>query len=291
MKKIVKLLSVLLILVAVFLLSSCAKNDELKEKTELMLNSLITNDFDEAYSLVSGITTKEEFKPMYTQIRDYIEGVKEYELSQVGVNVNTNNGITLMRTTYLMTTNAKNYIVESQIRSDIEGLYGFNILESQIEGNGIQCGTVTSMKGANLTQWIFLIIGFFEIAFVIAVFIDALKQKIDKKGLWLALILLGTAAITVNTNASGINFTFNAIISLVNNTAFIRYATGASSIRIMIPIAAIVYLFKRKQLIDSYKQKIAPVSDACSTSESTEEAERKSEVTTIYTENNTENNE
>lgn len=226
-----------------------------------MLDALIENNFNEAFNLVSGITTKDDFHPIYSQISDYISGVEEYELTQIGVNAKTQNGITVIRTTYLMTTNSKTYIVETQARSDIEGLYGFNILESQISGNGVQCGTVTSMKGANTTQWIFLIIGFLEIAFVIAVFIDALRQKIDKKGVWLALILLGTAAITINSNANGVSFNLSAIISLVNNTALIKYATGATSIRIMIPIAAIVYLIKRKQLINSYKAKNAPIID------------------------------
>ena len=261
MKKIFKILSVLLIIFAVFSISSCQQNDNLKEKTEVMLDALIENNFNEAFNLVSGITTKDDFHPIYSQIRDYISGVEEYELTQIGVNARTQNGITIMRTTYLMTTNSKTYIVETQARSDIEGLYGFNILESQISGNGVQCGTVTSMKGANTTQWIFLIIGFLEIAFVIAVFIDALRQKIDKKVVWLALILLGTAAITINSNANGVSFNLSAIISLVNNTALIKYATGATSIRIMIPIAAIVYLIKRKQLINSYKAKNAPIID------------------------------
>ena len=255
MKKIFKLLSILFILIAVFSISSCQQNENLKEKTEAMLDALIENNFNEAFNLVSGITTKDEFHPIYSQIRDYISGVEEYDLTQIGVNAKAQNGITIIRTTYLMTTNDKTYIVETQAHSDIEGLYGFNILESQISGNGVQCGTVTSMKGANTAQWIFLIVGFLEIAFVIAVFIDALKQKIDKKGLWLALILLGTVALTINSNTSGISFNFSAIISLINSTALIKYATGATSIRIMIPIVAIIYLIKRKQLINSYKTK------------------------------------
>ena len=293
MKNLFKILCVFLVLFVAFSMFSCTENEELREQTTQMLDALIDNNFNDAYNLVSGITTKEQFQSVYAQMTDYIDGVTEYELSQVGINSKIQNGITLVSATYLMKTNAKTYMVESQVRSDVEGLYGFHILESQIANDGLKSGTITTMKGADAAQWIFLIVGLLEIAFVIVVFVDAAKQKFNKKPLWLALILLGTFAITINLSASGINFNFSAIISLINNTAFIKYATGASSIRIMVPIFAIVYLIKRKNLINSYnsnnESNVQNSDDENFSILSEANVEENSEET--FTENNIETNE
>lgn len=255
MKKVIKIFSVMLILIFAISLVSCDDNEELKEKTEIMVNALINNNFDKAFNMVSGITTKENFQPTFTELSNYVDGVKSYELKQIGFKSQTQNGITATLATYLMTTNAKTYVVEAQQRSDVEGLYGFHILESQINSDGIMCGTLLTMKGANVLQWIFLIVSFIELAFVIIVLIDAIKQKFDRKAIWIVLILLGTVSLTLNISNSGINFNLGAIISLINSTALIRYATGQMAIRIMVPIGAIIYLIKRKSLINNYKTK------------------------------------
>jgi len=253
MKKTIKILSVILILVFAISLVSFDDNEELKGKTEIMVNALVNNDFNKAFNLVSGITTKEAFQSTFTELANYVDGVKNYELKQIGFKSQTQNGITATLATYLMTTNAKTYIVEAQQRSDVEGLYGFHVLESQINSDGIQCGTLLTMKGANALQWVFLIFSFIELAFVIIVLIDVIKQKLDKKAIWILIILLGTLSLTLNVSNSGINFNFGAVISLINSTALIRYATGQMAIRIMVPIGAIIYLIKRKSLINSYK--------------------------------------
>lgn len=253
MKKAIKIFALLLVFVAVMSLVSCGENEKIKQNTTEMLDALIAGDFSEAYNLVSEITTSTEFTSAFNQMSEYLDGVKEYELNQIGFNANTTNGTTVTSVTYLMKTNVKTYVVEAYTRTDVNGLYGFYILESQINSDGVMCGTLFTMKGANFVQWLFLIIGFAELAFVIVVFIDAIKQKINKKPLWLLLILLGTLSIIINISNSGVNLNFSAIISLVNSTAFIRYATGATAIRIMVPVGAIVYLIKRKSLINSAK--------------------------------------
>ena len=112
MKNLFKILSVFLVLLAVFTLFSCTENEELREQTTQMLDALIDNNFNDAYNLVSGITTKEQFQSVYAQMIDYIDGVTEYELSQVGINSKIQNGITLVSATYLMKTNA--LLTESQ---------------------------------------------------------------------------------------------------------------------------------------------------------------------------------
>ena len=109
MKKLCKILSVFLVLLAVFTLFSCTENEELREQTTQMLDALIDNNFNDAYNLVSGITTKEQFQSVYAQMTDYIDGVTEYELSQVGINSSVQNGITSVSATYLMKTNAKTF--------------------------------------------------------------------------------------------------------------------------------------------------------------------------------------
>lgn len=274
MKKVIRFLSLALILLMIFALSSCQENDDLREQTIAMFDALIENDFDSAYKLVSGITTEKQFESIYSQMTSYIDGVKEYEIKQVGINTTTENGIKLVRATYLITTNTKNYIVEAQTRTDVEGLYGFQILESQINSDGIKNGTITSMKGADFVQWAFMIFGVLEFIFVIAVFIDALRQKFNKKGMWLAFILLGTIAITVNISSNNVNFNLSAIISLINNTSYIKYATGISSIRIMLPVVAIIYLMKRKDLINEYKntneQNFSSLNEDCNEEKMTE---------------------
>ena len=76
----------IIILTLIILCSGCTavlqelENAEIRQSTEGMLNALIANDFQAAYSLVNKICTEEDFKPTFTQMQDLLGNADTYEL-------------------------------------------------------------------------------------------------------------------------------------------------------------------------------------------------------------------
>ena len=94
MKHIKKIAAFIMVLVIVLIFSSCTlpqsfENDDLRTYTDQMLNSIITNDKDSAYSLVSDICTESQFNSTFEDMRNLIDGVETYELKLVSIYHNT----------------------------------------------------------------------------------------------------------------------------------------------------------------------------------------------------------
>jgi hypothetical protein len=93
-------------------------------------------------------------------------------------------------------------------------------------------------------QWVVLLLGILEIAFVIWMLIDCCCRKIRLKAMWIVIILLGALAFSIKLGPAGMNFNFN-LGGILSYTALILYGSGTTALRIMLPIGALVYLFCR----------------------------------------------
>ena len=226
-------------------LGELAEDESLRQSTQLMLDSLICDDFDGAYDLISSAVTKEQFQPLYDGLLPILQNVNSYELiaSYKATKVTNDAGYVAVR--YLFVAQDLKLVVESTRQEGVDGLIGFRVNEYQ---ETTVTGTVGSMKGANAAQWIFLVIAVLEVGFILWMFVDCCRRKIRRKWLWLLLVALGSVALSVSVG-SGFSCRMNVGLFLELYTALLRYNTGEVTLRLMVPLGAVLYLCFRKKLI------------------------------------------
>ena len=218
---------------------------KVRENTERMLSYILADDFENAYTMVCTVATREEFRQPYADIRTVLQGVTDYELVASYRNNNVTNGVSYVGIRYMLTSGEQKILVEATRQEGGIGLVGFHVYTYDPV---TQTGTLTTMQGANAVQWIFLVIGLLEGGFMIWMFVDCCRSKIRRKWLWLILTLLGAVAISV-TVGSGINFRYNIGLFFNLHTALIRYSSGGFTVRLMFPLGAVLYVILKKKLI------------------------------------------
>lgn len=247
-----------ILVIIILSLSGCSavmesvENEQVREYTEQMLDAIIDKDFETAYSFVADAYTKDEFAQEYNLMEPLLYDVKNYELKFIGFksNVNINNGKKLSTTnsTYEMTEGSNRYVVYVTTNSDCEKLSYFNV-KSYKSTNLYHTGTIDKMADASALQWIMILLNLVTIPITIIAVIDCSKQKINKKALWLLIIIFGLLTIGLSVSSNKIQ-TITNLGWFMNYSAFIKYGDGSFVIRMMIPVGAIIYFIFRKHLIN-----------------------------------------
>ena len=111
-----------------------------------------------------------------------------------------------------------------------------------------------------------------SVAFCIWMIIDCAKRKIDKKPLWIIIILLGFSITYTLGNSVGIRFMLNFVLSIST--------ISRDSLSVGAPIGAIVYCIMRKKLTH-----IDPEPEVVESAEFTLETENSDESTPTESEN------
>ncbi len=261
MKMAKKLFIVFMVLVFVLLLSGCSalvqsfENKELRDHTDVMLNAVLMNDPDAAYTLVSDICSKSEFDPVFSKMYDMLKDVESYELKLISINqkssFNDGKGVTTTDSVYEMKAQGKKYIVSVQKRSDFEKLSSFYVTPYE-KTNLYYTGVIQNMKDASLLQWGFLLSNLVVIALMVIALIDCCRHKIKLKPLWVVIILLGALSLGATISASSFHFNFN-LMWFAAYTAFVRYGGGQVTVRFVIPWGIALYFVLRHWLIKKEK--------------------------------------
>lgn len=231
-----------LLLCAALLLSSCAKysekNDEVEALGRELIDHIIEDDFDSAFALVSGVSDEDTFRDVYENIRQALDGSREYTLKMNGWQSKTTGGITTHVASFEMTTdNGSSFQVDFGVREGVEGLYTFYITP------------ISSSKLSRVAVVVFDVIikavSLGIIAFVIWMLIDCINRKIKLKAVWIIVLLLG---ISISLAISGSDISFGGFLGIMISTSDISMKYGVLRIKLLIPVGALVYFFLRKKL-------------------------------------------
>lgn len=226
-------------------LGELAEDESLRQSTQQMMGCLIADDFDGAYALISSAVTKEQFQPLYDGLRPILQEVEGYELIASYKATKVTDGTSYVAVRYLFVAQDLKLVVEATRQEGVDGLIGFRVNEYQ---EVTVTGTVGSMKGADAAQWILLVIAIAEVGFTVWMFVDCCRRKIHRKWLWLLLVALGSGALSINLG-SGFQIHMNVGFFLDLYTALLRYNTGEITLRLMVPVGAVLYLCFRKKLV------------------------------------------
>ena len=235
------------------------ENAEVREMTEGMVDAILDNDPAAAYALFPSLT-QAEFDSFFPAARQYFSGVESYTLAMIGVNVNVKNGVTQYTVVYRMETNTQPYEITASTVSNVKGFYGFHVV-SEEDGTTRFTGTLTTMKGANVAQWVLLVIGMATYAFVIWALVDCIRRKLKQKWACILMIIFGSVAFLFTVQSSGVNFNFN-FLNILSYTALMIYQNppDALQLRIFVPVGAILYLaLRHKWTIKDEAPPVPPV--------------------------------
>lgn len=217
--------------------------------TTAMLDALLAGDYDSCRELVTEQLEDEDLRIGVAQMSELLTDVETYSLKAVGWQKNTQNGIAQSLMRYEMQTNAGSFYVDSVLVEGINGLAGFHITPIQ---QTTVTGTLGSMEGAGVLQWLVLLLGLTEFAFVLWMAVDCLRHKFKGRIGWLLVILLVSSLISLSFSGGKLSLHFNFGVYLYS-TALLRESTGAVLLRLYVPVGAIVYWFRRKKLHSSGK--------------------------------------
>lgn len=230
------------------MLSGVTEDPQLRSDTEKLLNAIIADDYAAAWDTIYQEIDAAEFKRMYVELQPHLAQIETYELVASNINKTVSNGVSTVSVRYMMTAGDLRLFVDVSRVEGYEGLTGFYLNEYVPV---ITTGTLGNMQGANVLQRIFLVVGLLELVFVLGAFVDCCRHKMKKKWLWLLLIALGYMIFSLIVTQEQFRVGMN-VGAILNYTSLIRYSTGGFTLRLMIPVGAIVYLICRKTLFAKY---------------------------------------
>lgn len=212
--------------------------------TTAMLDGLLAEDFDSCRAVITTQVDDQSLRNAVAQMSQLLDGVKGYTLKAVGWNKNIHNGVAQSMVTYEMQTEAGRYLVQVVLVEGVDGLAGFHI--SPVEEITVT-GAPGAMEGANLLQWLVLLLGIAEYGFVLWMAVDCLRHKFKGRIGWLLLILLISSIFTLTFSAGKLSFNFNFGIYL-HLSGLLKDSVGAVMLKLYVPLGAIIYWFQRKKL-------------------------------------------
>ena len=232
------------------LLSDVTEDSQLRADTEKLLDAMLANDYAAAWDAVYEGVDAAEFRKMYIELQPHLIQIEDYELVVANINKTVSNGVSTVSVRYMMTAGDLRLFVDATRVEGYEGLVGFYLNEYVPV---VATGTLGNMQDTNALQWIVLVIGMLEIVFAVWMFVDCCCHKLRRKWLWLLFIALGYLLINLIVTPEQFRVNFNVGVYL-SYTSLIRYSTGGFTLRVMIPVGAVVYLICRKTLFAKYAQ-------------------------------------
>lgn len=237
-----------LLLVFALLLAGCGSmmdlvdDSEIRDLTSAMLDALIAEDYETCRSLMAPRIDDATLASGCAELMEMLRDVESYELTLVQFNFNSVNGESQTQVRYQLDSDAVEYYVDVARSSGTEGLTDFYLTPVGEAAESTSSGGMTEP-----IQWVFLLIGVAEMAFYIWMLVDCFRRDMAKKWLWLVLMVFGMLLVSFTVSAAGASFRFNVGLQLTM-TSLLRYSTGETVLNLHIPLGALIYFFKRKNL-------------------------------------------
>lgn len=264
-----------IILVLISLCTGCSavvnrfEDEELRQYTETILDAVIANDLQAGYTPFKELCSEDEFAGVFYQMKDLIGNTDTYHLQLLSIKTNVRfeegQKISSKDAIYKLTV-GKKLIIVSVGSDNLIGLRGFVLTPIEYT-DYYSVGSLSNMKGANWTQVLLLLSNLIPLGLTVFALVDCARKKPKNKILWFLVLILGFVTLGVTTSAKGILMNFN-IAGLSGYSALIKYGSGTTTTRLMVPVGAFIYFIFRLS-----KVKNAPVSAEVESAEPIEEQE------------------
>ena len=233
---------VVLFLVLALLLTGCTEvtdDPAIRADAEVLLNAFVAADFDACRAVVSANVSDEDLQNIFEPVCAELAGLGAYEMTAVAWKRTVSDGSDVTVIQYLIQGEGGNFYMDVAKNAGESGLGGF-----QFSAAAANAEPTTAM---GTVHYMFAFLGAALIVFTGWMALDCFRRKVKYRWLWIVLILLGMAMFTFTMNDGGVNFRFIVGLQLAM-TKLDTFATGGFRFTAGIPVAAIVYFFKRKSL-------------------------------------------
>lgn len=237
-----KMLIALTLVLTVFLSGFSVSYDDDQVRTHVVgaIDALIAGDFMALRAHINEQVPGDTLNEFFAELSSGLSGVDSYELKAVNKKIGVQNSLEYVAVLYVMTTDDMVLEVDAAILKGQSGLASLHI-------NQIEEQPEPELAPKGILHWCFIGIGIFGVIFTVWMVVDCIRRKMKRKWLWLPLILLGVMLLTLTMKDGSVNFRFNVGLFL-GMTGLETFTTGGFRATINLPLAAIVYFFKRKDL-------------------------------------------
>lgn len=226
-----------------FSFAACAENIQIGDNTEYatqFMENYINNNPEDAYEMLKGTTTYEDFSAFWNLIYPFANGAENYELQQIGWYINTKDGTTSRTSAYRVTLDNGNVLLIRIVTVDgFEGVYHLNF-------NDITEFTNNTNKYVPIVNGVLWVVTIASYGLTIWMLIDCIRRKIKLKVLWCILMFFGFSL----KAAIGESVSTGFMIGLMLNRSKIVADPGTLTVQglLTIPLGAILYFCLRKRL-------------------------------------------
>lgn len=220
---------------------------QVRSQCETILGALLTGNYEAAYEPFRNSCAESDFTPAYDQLRQYLAGTEDYELTLLSARISTKKAggetIKVSSAVYEMDHAGKKTVLNISLQENV-GVVTF-MLTPYEDTDYSSTGTLGRMKGASLVQWLFLLLNVVSLAVAAYAIVDCVRRKVEKKVLWILVLLFGffTVGVTISDSMFRMNFNLSWITAY---SALIRYGSGTMVARLMLPVGAIAYFLSNR---------------------------------------------
>ena len=256
-KKVFRVFSIVLVLITVLIMViSCSSGNEQNSDMEAKLeqacrdriHALMTGDIDYIYN-----GTNKELYSQYQELSQSLQGVESYELRLLEASQDEYfNGLYRYSRIYEATFDGKRtFVIEMIVTEGDDNYVGatgstiFNMSETTKINTVIESLPLkVFIIGMTLISWLFCAI----------MLIDCLRRKLMHKWIWIIVILFGfSVSISLGT---GFDISYFIAVMIMPSTAIYNAQTAMTTIKLVLPMGALVYFLSRKQMtISNIKNK------------------------------------
>lgn len=239
--------TIAILLLLALLLTGCAAEQELDDTAiradaQLLLESFASRDYELCRAVVRQEVSDADLQGIFDAICGELEELGAYEMTKVSWNRKEIDGYDVITVQYLIEAEHEKFYLAAAQEPGQSGLIGFQVSEAAPDAEPV------ADRGP--AHWAIIAFGGVVVGFVVWMIVDCARRKMKRKWLWLPLILLGTLVLTLTMRGGhvSLNFTIGLSLGVTNLTT---YARGGFKLMLYVPVGAIVYFFKRKELTAS----------------------------------------
>ena len=233
---------VVLFLVLALLLTGCTEitdDPAIRADAEVLLNAFVAADFDACRSVVGANVSDADLQNIFEPVCAELAGLGAYEMTAVAWKRTVSDGSDVTVIQYLIQGEGGNFYMDVAKNAGESGLGGF-----QFSAAAANAEPTTAM---GTVHYMFAFLGAALIVFTGWMALDCFRRNVKYRWLWIVLILLGMAMFTFTMTDGSLRWNFAVGLHL-GMTKLDTFATGGFRFTAYIPVAAIVYFFKRKSL-------------------------------------------
>lgn len=253
--KLRRFLAVLLVLA--LMLAGCTEemidDSAIRADAEVLLAAFMNDDYDACRAVVDASVADADLEAIFPAIAAELADLGDHEMTVVGWNKKLTGDQDQLTVQYLVSGEGGKYYLYVTEVDGLEGLAGFQIAEAEADAE--------PTDPAGPVHRVFTVVGIAVLCFVAWMVIDCARRKMKRKWLWIPLIVLGAVILTFTVRDGGMSFRYN-IGFYLGLTSLATYAAGGFQVKLFIPVAAIVYFLKRKQLTITEESVVQVVDEA-----------------------------